>query len=135
VSDLAKRKVWNMVRRSDPAERDLLRHGHNPFRLRSRTSTALNTGMTTRLRTALGPSLCSGTSTSRHDLAPSAHSGGGARFNEFCQKIPAQHFKIIKDEFHPLHGAPDTELRKQTEESVALLEKEGKILPCPRTGT
>jgi TRAP-type C4-dicarboxylate transport system substrate-binding protein len=51
----------------------------------------------------------------------------------FAQKIPAEHFKIIKDEFHRSMERLTLELRKQTEESVALLEKGGiKLLPVPQ---
>jgi len=56
-----------------------------------------------------------------------------APFKNFAQKIPAEHFKIIKDEFHRSMERLTIEIRKQTEESVALLEKGGiKILPMPQ---
>ena len=136
VSDLAKLKVWTWS--GDPiAKETFSAMGTNPIPLAiTDVTTALNTGM---IDTVYAPPL--GAIALQWNLyvkymtsLPLAHSTGAVLISKnFAQKIPAEHFKIIKDEFHRSMERLTLELRKQTEESVALLEKGGiKILPVPQ---
>ncbi len=136
VSDLAKLKVWTWS--GDPiAKETFSAMGTNPIPLSiTDVTTALNTGM---IDTVYAPPL--GAIALQWNLyvkymtsLPLAHSTGAVLISKnFAQKIPAEHFKIIKDEFHRSMERLTLELRKQTEESVALLEKGGiKILPVPQ---
>jgi len=136
VSDLAKLKVWTWS--GDPiAKETFSAMGTNPIPLAiTDVTTALNTGM---IDTVYAPPL--GAIALQWNLyvkymtsLPLAHSTGAVLISKnFAQKIPAEHFKIIKDEFHRSMERLTIELRKQTEESVALLEKGGiKILPMPQ---
>jgi len=63
---------------------------------------------------------------------PLAHSTGAILVSRtLLRKYPRTNFKIIKDEFHRSMESLTLKLRKQTEESVALLEKEDqRSLPC-----
>ena len=135
VGDLAKLKVWTWS--GDPiAKETFSAMGTNPIPLAiTDVTTALNTGM---IDTVYAPPL--GAIALQWNLyvkymtsLPLAHSTGAILVSKsFAQKIPAEHFKIIKDEFHRSMERLTLELRKQTEESVALLEKGGiKILPVP----
>ena len=136
VGDLAKLKVWTWS--GDPiAKETFSAMGTNPVPLAiTDVTTALNTGM---IDTVYAPPL--GAIALQWNLSvkymtslPLAHSTGAVLISKnFAQKIPAEHFKIIKDEFHRSMERLTLELRKQTEESVALLEKGGiKILPVPQ---
>lgn len=136
VSDLAKLKVWTWS--GDPiAKETFSAMGTNPIPLAiTDVTTALNTGM---IDTVYAPPL--GAIALQWNLyvkymtsLPLAHSTGAVLVSKnFAQKIPAEHFKIIKDEFHRSMERLTIELRKQTEESVAVLEKGGiKILPVPQ---
>ncbi len=136
VSDLAKLKVWTWT--GDPiAKETFSAMGTNPIPLAiTDVTTALNTGM---IDTVYAPPL--GAIALQWNLyvkymtsLPLAHSTGAVLLaKSFAQKIPAEHFKIIKDEFHRSMESLTVELRKQTVESVALLEKGGiKILPIPQ---
>jgi TRAP-type transport system periplasmic protein len=136
VSDLAKLKVWTWS--GDPiAKETFSAMGTNPIPLAiTDVTTALNTGM---IDTVYAPPL--GAIALQWNLyvkymtsLPLAHSTGAVLISKnFAQKIPAEHFKIIKDEFHRSMERLTIELRKQTEESVVLLEKGGiKILPMPQ---
>ena len=136
VGDLAKLKVWTWS--GDPiAKETFSAMGTNPVPLTiTDVTTALNTGM---IDTVYAPPL--GAIALQWNLSvkymtslPLAHSTGAILVSKnFAQKIPAEHFKIIKDEFHRSMERLTLELRKQTEESVALLEKGGiKILPAPQ---
>jgi TRAP-type C4-dicarboxylate transport system substrate-binding protein len=136
VSDLAKLKVWTWS--GDPiAKETFSAMGTNPIPLAiTDVTTALNTGM---IDTVYAPPL--GAIALQWNLyvkvmtsLPLAHSTGAVLISKnFAQKIPAEHFKIIKDEFHRSMERLTLELRKQTEESVALLEKGGiKLLPVPQ---
>jgi len=136
VSDLAKLKVWTWS--GDPiAKETFSAMGTNPIPLAiTDVTTALNTGM---IDTVYAPPL--GAIALQWNLyvkvmtsLPLAHSTGAVLVAKtFAQKIPAEHFRIIKDEFHRSMDRLTVELRKQTEESVALLEKGGiKILPMPQ---
>jgi len=136
VGDLAKLKVWTWS--GDPiAKETFSAMGTNPVPLAiTDVTTALNTGM---IDTVYAPPL--GAIALQWNLSvkymtslPLAHSTGAILVSKnFAQKIPAEHFKIIKDEFHRSMERLTLELRKQTEESVALLEKGGiKILPAPQ---
>jgi len=136
VSDLAKLKVWTWS--GDPiAKETFSAMGTNPIPLAiTDVTTALNTGM---IDTVYAPPL--GAIALQWNLYvkfmtsfPLAHSTGAVLVSKtFAQKIPAEHFRIIKDEFHRSMDRLTVELRKQTEESVALLEKGGiKILPMPQ---
>ncbi len=136
VSDLAKLKVWTWS--GDPiAKETFSAMGTNPIPLAiTDVTTALNTGM---INTVYAPPL--GAIALQWNLyvkymtsLPLAHSTGAVLVSKhFAQKIPGEHFKIIKDEFHRSMERLTLELRKQTEESVALLEKGGiKILPMPQ---
>jgi len=136
VGDLAKLKVWTWS--GDPiAKETFSAMGTNPVPLTiTDVTTALNTGM---IDTVYAPPL--GAIALQWNLSvkymtslPLAHSTGAILVSKnFSQKIPAEHFKIIKDEFHRSMERLTLELRKQTEESVALLEKGGiKILPAPQ---
>jgi len=135
VGDLARLKVWTWS--GDPiAKETFSAMGTNPIPLAiTDVTTALNTGM---IDTVYAPPL--GAIALQWNLyvkymtsLPLAHSTGAILVSKsFAQKIPAEHFKIIKDEFHRSMERLTLELRKQTEESVALLEKGGiKILPVP----
>jgi TRAP-type C4-dicarboxylate transport system substrate-binding protein len=136
VSDLAKLKVWTWS--GDPiAKETFSAMGTNPIPLAiTDVTTALNTGM---IDTVYAPPL--GAIALQWNLyvkvmtsLPLAHSTGAVLISKnFAQRIPAEHFKIIKDEFHRSMERLTLELRKQTEESVALLEKGGiKLLPVPQ---
>jgi TRAP-type C4-dicarboxylate transport system substrate-binding protein len=136
VSDLAKLKVWTWS--GDPiAKETFSAMGTNPIPLAiTDVTTALNTGM---IDTVYAPPL--GAIALQWNLyvkvmtsLPLAHSTGAVLISKnFAQKIPAEHFKIIKDEFHRSMERLTLELRKQTQESVALLEKGGiKLLPVPQ---
>jgi TRAP-type C4-dicarboxylate transport system substrate-binding protein len=136
VGDLAKLKVWTWS--GDPiAKETFSAMGTNPVPLAiTDVTTALNTGM---IDTVYAPPL--GAIALQWNLSvkymtslPLAHSTGAILVSKsFSQKIPAEHFKIVKDEFHRSMEHLTLELRKQTEESVALLEKGGiKILPAPQ---
>ena len=136
VGDLAKLKVWTWS--GDPiAKETFSAMGTNPVPLAiTDVTTALNTGM---IDTVYAPPL--GAIALQWNLSvkymtslPLAHSTGAILVSKsFSQKIPAEHFKIVKDEFHRSMERLTLELRKQTEESVALLEKGGiKILPAPQ---
>jgi TRAP-type transport system periplasmic protein len=136
VSDLAKLKVWAWS--GDPiAKETFSAMGTNPIPLAiTDVTTALNTGM---IDTVYAPPL--GAIALQWNLyvkymtsLPLAHSTGAVLISKhFAQKIPTEYFKIMKDEFHRSMDRLTLELRKQTEESVALLEKGGiKILPMPQ---
>jgi TRAP-type C4-dicarboxylate transport system substrate-binding protein len=136
VGDLAKLKVWTWS--GDPiAKETFSAMGTNPIPLAiTDVTTALNTGM---IDTVYAPPL--GAIALQWNLyvkhmtsLPLAHSTGAVLVSKnFAQKIPPEHFKIIKDEFHRSMERLTIEIRKQTEESVALLEKGGiKILPMPQ---
>lgn len=136
VSDLAKLKVWTWS--GDPiAKETFSAMGTNPIPLAiTDVTTALNTGM---IDTVYAPPL--GAIALQWNLyvkymttLPLAHSTGAVLISKnFARKIPAEHFKIIKDEFHRSMERLTIEIRKQTVESVALLEKGGiKILPMPQ---
>lgn len=136
VSDLAKLKVWTWS--GDPiAKETFSAMGTNPIPLAiTDVTTALNTGM---IDTVYAPPLGAialqwNLYTKYMTTLPLAHSTGAVLISKnFAQKIPAEHFKIIQDEFHRSMERLTIELRKQTEESVALLEKGGiKILPMPQ---
>jgi len=135
VGDLAKLKVWTWS--GDPiAKETFSAMGTNPVPLAiTDVTTALSTGM---IDTVYAPPLGAialqwNVSVKYMTSLPLAHSTGAILVSKnFAQKIPAEHFKIIKDEFHRSMERLTLELRKQTEESVALLEKGGiKILPAP----
>ena len=136
VGDLAKLKVWTWS--GDPiAKKTFSAMGTNPIPLAiTDVTTALNTGM---IDTVYAPPL--GAIALQWNLyvkymtsLPLAHSTGAVLVSRnFAQKIPPEHFNIIKEEFHRSMERLTIELRKQTEESVALLEKGGiKILPMPQ---
>jgi TRAP-type C4-dicarboxylate transport system substrate-binding protein len=136
VGDLAKLKVWAWS--GDPiAKETFSAMGTNPIPLAiTDVTTALNTGM---IDTVYAPPL--GAIALQWNLyvkhmtsLPLAHSTGAVLISRnFAQKIPPEHFKIIRDEFHRSMERLTVELRKQTEESVALLEKGGiRIIPMPR---
>jgi TRAP-type C4-dicarboxylate transport system substrate-binding protein len=135
VSDLAKLKVWAWT--GDPiAKETFSAMGTNPIPLAiTDVTTALNTGM---IDTVYAPPL--GAIALQWNLyvkymtsLPLAHSTGAVLISKnFAQKIPPEYFKIMKDEFHRSMDRLTLELRKQTQESLALLEKGGiKILPMP----
>jgi TRAP-type transport system periplasmic protein len=135
-SDLAKMKVWTWS--GDPiAKETFSAMGTNPIPLAiTDVTTALNTGM---IDTVYAPPL--GAIALQWNLyvkymtsLPLAHSTGAVLISKgFAQKIPAEHFKVVKDEFRTSMERLTVELRKQTEESVTLLEKGGiKILPTPQ---
>ena len=136
VSDLAKLKVWTWS--GDPIAKETFSvMGTNPIPLAiTDVTTALNTGM---IDTVYAPPL--GAIALQWNLyvkymtsLPLAHSTGAVLISKnFARKIPAEHFRIIKDEFHRSMERLTIELRKQTEESIVLLEKGGiKILPMPQ---
>jgi len=136
VSDLARLKVWTWS--GDPIAKETFSiMGTNPIPLAiTDVTTALNTGM---IDTVYAPPL--GAIALQWNLyvkymtsLPLAHSTGAVLVSKnFAQKIPAEHFKIIKDEFHRSMERLTIDLRKQTGESVVLLEKGGiKILPMPQ---
>lgn len=136
VGDLAKLKVWTWS--GDPiAKETFSAMGTNPVPLAiTDVTTALNTGM---IDTVYAPPLGAialqwNVSVKYMTSLPLAHSTGAILVSKnFAQKIPAEYFKIIKDEFHRSMERLTIELRKQTEESVALLEKGGiKLLPVPQ---
>lgn len=136
VSELAKLKVWTWS--GDPiAKETFSAMGTNPIPLAiTDVTTALNTGM---IDTVYAPPLGAialqwNNYVKYMTSLPLAHSTGAVLVSRnFAQKIPAEHFKIIKNEFHRSMEGLTIELRKQTEESLGLLEKGGiKILPMPQ---
>lgn len=135
VSDLAKLKVWTWS--GDPiAKETFSAMGTNPVPLAiTDVTTALNTGM---IDTVYAPPLGAialqwNLSVKTMTSLPLAHSTGAILVSKnFAQKISPEHFKIMKEEFQRSMESLTLKLRKQTEESVALLEKGGiKILPIP----
>jgi TRAP-type C4-dicarboxylate transport system substrate-binding protein len=136
VGDLAKLKVWTWT--GDPiAKETFSAMGTNPIPLAiTDVTTALNTGM---IDTVYAPPLGAialqwNLYTKYMTALPLAHSTGAVLVSKnFAQRIPAEHFEILKDEFHRSMERLTIELRKQTEESVILLEKGGiKVLPMPQ---
>jgi TRAP-type C4-dicarboxylate transport system substrate-binding protein len=136
VGDLAKLKVWAWS--GDPIARETFSSmGTNAIPLAiTDVTTALNTGMIdTVYAPPLGAIALQWNLYVKHMTAlPLAHSTGAVLVSKnLVQKIPAEHFKIIRDEFHRSMERLTIELRRQTGESVALLEKGGiKILPMPQ---
>ena len=136
VRDLAKLKVWTWS--GDPiAKETFSAMGTNPIPLAiTDVTTALNTGM---IDTVYAPPL-GAMALQWHVYAkymtslPLAHSTGAVLIaKSFAQKIPAEHLRIVRDEFHTSMEQLTLELRKQTQESISLLEKGGiQILPMPQ---
>lgn len=136
VSDLARLKVWTWS--GDPiAKETFSAMGTHPIPLAiTDVTTALNTGM---IDTVYAPPLGAialqwNVSAKYMTSLPLAHSTGAVLISRsFAQKIPAEQLKIVKDEFHVSMERLTVELRKQTQESIALLEKGGiQVLPMPQ---
>jgi len=136
VSDLAKLKVWTWS--GDPiAKETFSAMGTNPIPLAiTDVTTALSTGM---IDTVYAPPLGAmalqwNVSAKYMTALPLAHSTGAVLLSRsFAQGIPPEQLKILKDEFHASMERLTVELRKQTQESIALLEKGGiQILPMPQ---
>jgi len=136
VSDLARLKVWTWS--GDPIAKETFSvMGTHPIPLAiTDVTTALNTGM---IDTVYAPPLGAialqwNVSAKYMTSLPLAHSTGAVLISRsFAQKLPAEQLKIVKDEFHASMERLTAELRKQTQESIALLEKGGiQVLPMPQ---
>jgi TRAP-type transport system periplasmic protein len=135
VSDMARLKVWAWT--GDPiAKETFSAMGTNPIHLAiTDVTTALNTGM---IDTVYAPPLAAlalqwNLYTKFMTSLPLAHSSGAVLIaKSFYDKIPADLQKLVKEEFHRSMNTLTLQLRTQTEESTAVMQKSGiKILPMP----
>ena len=135
VSDMARLKVWAWT--GDPiAKETFSAMGTNPILLAiADVTTALNTGM---IDTVYAPPL--GALALQWNLytkfmtsLPLAHSTGAVLMaKNFWDKIPPDLQKTVKEEFRRAMARLTIELRKQTKESIGVIEKSGiMVLPMP----
>ena len=135
VADLERLKVWTWS--GDPiAKETFSAMGTNPIPLAiTDVTTALNTGM---IDTVYAPPL--GAIALQWNLyvrtmtsLPLAHSTGAVLVaRSFADKMPPDLFRLLKDEFRRDMVELTVELRKQSQEAVALLQKGGlQIVPVP----
>jgi len=135
VSDMARLKVWAWT--GDPiAKETFSAMGTNPILLAiADVTTALNTGM---IDTVYAPPLGAlalqwNAYTKFMTSLPLAHSTGAVLIaRSFYDKIPADLQKMLKEEFRHAMTTLALELRGQTEESTAVMQKSGMgVLPMP----
>jgi len=135
VGDLERLKVWTWS--GDPiAKETFSAMGTNPIPLAiTDVTTALNTGM---IDTVYAPPL--GAIALQWNLyvktmtsLPLAHSTGAVLVaRNFADKMPPELLKLLKEEFRSAMAELTVELRKQSRESIALLQKSGlRIVPMP----
>jgi len=135
VSDLERLKVWTWS--GDPiAKETFSAMGTNPIPLAiTDVTTALNTGM---IDTVYAPPL--GAVALQWNLyvkvmttLPLAHSTGAVLVaRSFADKLPPDLFRLLKEEFRRAMKDLTAQLRRQSNETVALLEKSGlQIVPMP----
>ena len=135
VGDLERLKVWTWS--GDPiAKETFSAMGTNPIPLAiTDVTTALNTGM---IDTVYAPPL--GAIALQWNLyvktmtsLPLAHSTGAVLVaRNFAEKMPPELLKLLKEEFQSAMAELTVELRKQSRESIALLQKGGlQIVPMP----
>jgi TRAP-type C4-dicarboxylate transport system substrate-binding protein len=135
VGDLERLKVWAWS--GDPiAKETFTAMGTNPIPLAiTDVTTALNTGM---IDTVYAPPL--GAIALQWNLyvktmtsLPLAHSTGAVLLaRNFSDKMPPELLKLLEDETKRAMEVLTAELRKQSEQAVALLEKSGiQIIPMP----
>jgi TRAP-type C4-dicarboxylate transport system substrate-binding protein len=135
VADMARLKVWAWT--GDPiAKETFSAMGTNPILLAiADVTTALNTGM---IDTVYAPPLAAlalqwNMYTKYMTSLPLAHSTGAVLLaRSFSDRMPPELLRLVKDEFRRSMTALTLELRKQTEESLGILEKSGvTVLPMP----
>jgi TRAP-type C4-dicarboxylate transport system substrate-binding protein len=135
VADMARLKVWAWT--GDPIAKETFSvMGTNPIPLAiADVTTALNTGM---IDTVYAPPLAAlalqwNLYTKYMTSLPLAHSTGAVLLaRSFSDKMPPELLRLLKDEFRRSMADLTLEVRKQTEESLGILEKSGvKILPLP----
>jgi TRAP-type C4-dicarboxylate transport system substrate-binding protein len=135
VADMARLKVWAWS--GDPiAKETFSAMGTNPIPLAiADVTTALTTGM---IDTVYAPPLAAlalqwNLYTKYMTSLPLAHSTGAVLLaRSFSDKMPPELLRLVKEEFRSSMTVLTTELRKQTEESLKILEKSGiTILPLP----
>jgi TRAP-type C4-dicarboxylate transport system substrate-binding protein len=135
LGDLERRKVWTWS--GDPiAKETFSAMGTNPIPLAiTDVTTALNTGM---IDTVYAPPL--GAIALQWNLyvkamtsLPLAHSTGAVLVaRNFADKMPPELLKLLKEEFRSAMAELTVELRKQNQDSIALLQKSGlQIVPMP----
>jgi TRAP-type C4-dicarboxylate transport system substrate-binding protein len=135
IDDMARLKVWAWT--GDPiAKETFSAMGTNPILLAiADVTTALNTGM---IDTVYAPPL--GALALQWNLytkfmtsLPLAHSTGAVLMaKNFWDRIPPDLRKMVKEEFRQAMARLTSELRKQTAESIGLIEKSGlTVLPMP----
>ena len=135
VSDVERLKVWTWS--GDPlAKETFSAMGTNPIPLAiTDVTTALNTGM---IDTVYAPPL--GAIALQWNLyvktmtsLPLAHSTGAVLVaRNVADTMPPELLKLLKEEFQRAMAVLTAELRKQSKEAVALLEKSGlQIVPMP----
>jgi TRAP-type C4-dicarboxylate transport system substrate-binding protein len=135
VGDMARLKVWTWS--GDPiAKETFSAMGTNPIPLAiADVTTALNTGM---IDTVYAPPLAAlalqwNLYTRYMTSLPLAHSTGAVLLARgFSDKMPPVLLRLVREEFLRSMSSLTLELRKQTEESLGILEKSGvSILPLP----
>jgi TRAP-type C4-dicarboxylate transport system substrate-binding protein len=135
IDDMARLKVWAWT--GDPiAKETFSAMGTNPILLAiADVTTALNTGM---IDTVYAPPL--GALALQWNLytkfmtsLPLAHSTGAVLMaKNFWDRIPPDLRKMVKEEFRQAMARLTSELRKQTAESIGLIEESGlTVLPMP----
>jgi TRAP-type C4-dicarboxylate transport system substrate-binding protein len=135
IDDMARLKVWAWT--GDPiAKETFSAMGTNPILLAiADVTTALNTGM---IDTVYAPPL--GALALQWNLytkfmtsLPLAHSTGAVLMaKNFWDRVPPDLRKMVKEEFRQAMARLTSELRKQTAESIGLIEKSGlTVLPMP----
>jgi TRAP-type C4-dicarboxylate transport system substrate-binding protein len=135
VADMARVKVWAWS--GDPiAKETFSAMGTNPIPLAiADVTTALTTGM---IDTVYAPPLAAlalqwNLYTKYMTSLPLAHSTGAVLLaRSFSDKMPPELLTLVEEEFRRSMSALTFELRRQTEESLGILEKSGiSILPLP----
>jgi TRAP-type C4-dicarboxylate transport system substrate-binding protein len=135
VSDMARLKVWAWT--GDPiAKETFSAMGTNPILLAvADVTTALNTGM---IDTVYAPPLGAlalqwNVYTKFMTSLPLAHSTGAVLMaKSYWAKIPPDLQKMVKEEFRRAMAELTIKLKKQTRESVEVIEKGGiTVLPMP----
>jgi TRAP-type C4-dicarboxylate transport system substrate-binding protein len=135
MNDMAKLKVWAWT--GDPiAKQTFSALGINPIPLAiADVTTALNMGMIdTVYAPPLGALALQWTLYTKYMMAlPLAHSTGAVLLaRNFSDKMPPELLRMVKQEFQRSMATLTSELRKQTDESLEILEKGGiKVLPVP----
>jgi TRAP-type C4-dicarboxylate transport system substrate-binding protein len=127
-ADLPRLKIWTWS--GDPISKETFSQmGNNPIPLSiTDVTTALNTGM---IDTFYAPPLGAlalqwHTSVKYMTSLPLAHATGAVLIsNSFFKKMPPNLSKLLKDEFNRAMKDLTSDLRKQTEESIRLIQESG----------